>query len=291
MASTGIGRHHVHILNTYDDEDFGGWVPAVWVSPVQQAVSQLGSGQYQFYWDSTHATHSVSPHAMQIVNNAVSTTIQKVTDTVGVSGHQYKTSLKTTALDSVTFTYHLRSGPNWLKIDSTSGVLSGNPTTQDVGSGLVNVNIVGDYGVFDEQTFSINVSGNHPPVIVSSPIFTAHEDTLYQYQVVAFDPDSLFGDTLSFSLTQKPSWLSISASGLISGMPRGANVGDSAVTVQVSDGHGGIVTQSFILNTIHTNHAPIFISQADSIVTEDSLYSYRAYATDQDSALFGDKVH
>ena len=58
----------------------------------------------------------------------------------------------------------------------------------------------------------------------------AHEDTLYQYQVVAHDPDTLIGQVLSYALTQKPGWLSVSASGMVSGIPRGVNVGDSMVT-------------------------------------------------------------
>ena len=42
---------------------------------------------------------------------------------------------------------------------------------------------------------------------------------------------------------------------------------------------------------IHTNHNPYFVSVPDSVTTEDSLYLYTAVARDQDSALFGDRVH
>ena len=143
-----------------------------------------------------------------------------------------------------------------------------------------------------QQQYTIHVAlVNHPPTIASSPLFIAHEDTLYQYQVVAHDPDTLIGQVLSYALTQKPGWLSVSASGMVSGIPRGVNVGDSTVTIKVSDGYGGVVNQTYRLNVIHTNHNPYFVSVPDSVATEDSLYLYTAVARDQDSALFGDRVH
>ena len=47
----------------------------------------------------------------------------------------------------------------------------------------------------------------------------------------------------------KPSWLSINANtGLISGTPAESDAGDTTVTVQVSDGNGGVDTQTYPLH-------------------------------------------
>src|SRR3989344_957397 len=56
---------------------------------------------------------------------------------------------------------------------------------------------------------------NNPPVITSTPVSQINEGANYVYDVEAFDAD---GDVLTYSLTQKPSWLSInSQTGLITG--------------------------------------------------------------------------
>ena len=104
------------------------------------------------------------------------------------------------------------------------------------------------------DTFTISKS-NSPPVITSQPDTLAYVDSLYQYQVVAGD---INGDSLTFSLTIAPQWLSIdSALGLIQGTPAVADVGDTVVAIRVDDGQGGTDTQSYNLHVsnlvgIHT---------------------------------------
>ncbi len=57
---------------------------------------------------------------------------------------------------------------------------------------------------------------NRPPIITSSPITSVNENQIYSYRVEASDPD---GDGLNYFLTKKPSWLSISGSGFVNGIP------------------------------------------------------------------------
>ena len=53
----------------------------------------------------------------------------------------------------------------------------------------------------------------------------------------ASDPD---GDALTFSVTNKPNWMTFSAStGVLTGTPQAGDVGSSDVTIAVSDGRGG----------------------------------------------------
>jgi hypothetical protein len=54
---------------------------------------------------------------------------------------------------------------------------------------------------------------------------------------VATDPD---GDTLTFSVANKPSWLTFSTTtGVLTGTPQASHVGSVNVTITVSDGNGG----------------------------------------------------
>jgi len=132
------------------------------------------------------------------------------------------------------------------------------------------------------------VAANNPPTIISIAEATVIENTLYKYQVVATDPDTVTGDKLTYSFETKPSWLSISNTGLVSGTPIRKNVGDTIFTIKVTDLQGISVTQKTKLKIDYLNNAPIVISIADTIVTENNLYSYQLKVSDADS-VFGDK--
>ncbi|HEV3341679.1 MAG TPA: putative Ig domain-containing protein, partial [Pirellulales bacterium] len=73
-------------------------------------------------------------------------------------------------------------------------------------------------------------------------------DAQYLYQVRAVDADR---DTLTYSLTQAPAGMQIDPStGLITWIPTAAKVGQNAVTVRVTDDHGGFDTQNFVVNVV-----------------------------------------
>ena len=85
---------------------------------------------------------------------------------------------------------------------------------------------------------------NNPPVITSAPITEIDEGEEYSYQVTATDIDN---DILTFSLTQKPSWLSISPFGLVTGTaPLVSEDTDYPVTIKVSDSKDPVF-QNYIL--------------------------------------------
>jgi hypothetical protein len=64
----------------------------------------------------------------------------------------------------------------------------------------------------------------------------------YAYDADGFDPD---GDMLTWSLTQAPAGMTIDPTGELSWTASEADEGVHDVTVQLSDGKGGIDTQSF----------------------------------------------
>ena len=122
---------------------------------------------------------------------------------------------------------------------------------------------------------------NSAPQIISAAITSTLEDVLYEYQVVAIDPD--VGDVLTYNLSVAPSWLSInSSSGLISGTPVNANVGDTTVAVVVADLSGSADSQIYTLAVNNTNDRPEITSTAVTQATEDVLYEYQVVATDPD---------
>jgi hypothetical protein len=83
---------------------------------------------------------------------------------------------------------------------------------------------------------------NHAPIITSSPSTQVNEGELYSYHVIATDDE---GDIITYSLTQHPSWISVSSSGVILGTAPTVNADTSySVTVKVSDGKASN-TQTF----------------------------------------------
>lgn len=131
-----------------------------------------------------------------------------------------------------------------------------------IGDYIVNKNIYGGVGNYrvhiladdgyspDSKVLSLTVNEvvlpeNSPPVITSTPVTEVDEGADYSYQVTATDADA--GDTLIYSLTQEPEWLSINSAGLITGTaPEVVSDIDYDISVEVSDGTD-IDTQSYTL--------------------------------------------
>ena len=122
---------------------------------------------------------------------------------------------------------------------------------------------------------------NHDPSIASSPITTASVGQPYAYDVDATDADA--GDTLTYSLTQAPSGMTINAAtGLIAWTPSATQVPSASVAVRVVDGKGGTATQAFTIAVAQGNRPPAFTSTPKTTASEGRDYSYQATASDPD---------
>lgn len=86
----------------------------------------------------------------------------------------------------------------------------------------------------------------NPPVIASIANQSVEADTPFVITAAAADPD--VGDTLTYSLDQAPTGMSInSTTGEITWTPTNANLGDSVVTVRVTDSTNLFDTTSFTI--------------------------------------------
>jgi hypothetical protein len=122
-------------------------------------------------------------------------------------------------------------------------------------------------------------AGNHHPLIVSTPVTAINEDVAYSYKLVGRDYE---GTALTKSAVKKPSWLAFNTStGILSGTPRQANVGDTTVTLRVSD--GTVTTdQTFAITVTGVNFEPVITSIPADSVDIGEVYSYQIVVTDQD---------
>jgi hypothetical protein len=185
--------------------------------------------------------------------------------------------------DSLSFS--ITNKPTWASFNSANGQLSGTPTNADVGSTSAIVISVNDGSVTIALTaFSISVANtNDAPVISGSPATSVNEDSVYSFTPSVSDDDS--GDSLSFSITNKPTWASFNvATGLLSGTPTNADVGStSAIVISVNDGTVTSSLSAFSISVANTNDAPVISGSPATSVNEDSVYSFTPSVSDDDS--------
>ena len=181
----------------------------------------------------------------------------------------YSYTFTATDNDGDTLTLSAPTLPGWMSFNAGTGVLSGTPTNANVGTHSV-VLRVNDGTVNVDQGFSVAVANTADAPVISSTVVTgATEDTIYSYTFVASDVD--VGDTLILSAPTLPGWLSFNTgTGHLSGTPTNSEVGNHSVLLRVNDGTVD-VDQSFIIIVANVNDAPVLSgSYAFPGTTEDA---------------------
>ena len=123
----------------------------------------------------------------------------------------------------------------------------------------INADAAGDRFWID----NVSITGGSPqyaPVFTANPISKASavEDAAYSGQTLAGSATDQNGDPLTYSKISGPVWLSVAASGALSGTPGNSNVGPNNWTVGVSDGLGRSDTAVLNIAVTNVNDAPVF---------------------------------
>ncbi|VAW70573.1 Alkaline phosphatase [hydrothermal vent metagenome] len=131
-----------------------------------------------------------------------------------------------------------RGGTNISGATATTYVL----VLADVGSTItVTVSYTDGGSMAESVTSSATatvVAGNSAPTISGTPVTSSGDKTAYSFTPVANDPDT--GDTLVFSIVNKPTWAVFSTlNGGLSGTPGVAFIGTTSnIVISVDDGNG-----------------------------------------------------
>ena len=173
--------------------------------------------------------------------------------------------------------------PAWLTFNTSTRVLSGTPLTADTGSYNITLYVTDGIAI-DTQAFVLTVIdiNTSSPQVTSVPDTTVLENTLYSYVLTATDSD--VGDVLTYSAITIPAWATFNTGTReLSGTPGNPHVGNHSVVLRVSDGISS-TDQSFNIEVINVNDAPVITSTPLDSVFEDNLYSYTIAATDSDAS-------
>ncbi|HLJ03131.1 MAG TPA: putative Ig domain-containing protein [Solirubrobacteraceae bacterium] len=253
-----IVEGHEYAETVTDQFPAGGWTGSsgaengdkcAWISSGQGASQNITLTTGTFAVQSTWANDfnsgaggcEVSHPIVTNPGNTVSVTNPgNQTSTVGTS-----VSLQIQASDSAsgqTLTYSATGLPAGLSINSSSGLISGTPTTAATSSVTVTATDTTGAAGSASFTWTVNPAGGNTVTVTNPGNQSSTVGTAVSLQIHA--TDSASGQTLTYSATGLPVGLSISgSSGLISGTPTTA--GTSSVTVKATDTTGAAGSASF----------------------------------------------
>ena len=160
-------------------------------------------------------------------------------------GESYVYEIRAQDIDGDALTYSAPVLPGWLTFYENTHVISGTPTSGDIGRHNVTV-MVTDGLVDAEQNFRITVENtNSPPTFTSTPVTSVKAGDLYVYNAEAVDVD---GDEMTFSAPVLPAWLSFDVNTqVLHGTPSNQDARDHNVTLRVTDGMGSEY-QNFVVS-------------------------------------------
>jgi hypothetical protein len=223
------------------------------------------------------AANGIAPAAVQsftinVSSTGVAPSFTSTPITTAVEGALYSYSV--TADGTPTPTLAPSAMPGWLSFDAATGVLSGTPTAANIGAH--NIELIASNGIAPNATqiFTIQVTAGTAPAITSTPVTTGEDGQPYSYQVTATgNPPAVI------TATVLPAWLTIDATGLLSGTPATTDVGLHNVVISAANGVGTAATQAFTINVLPAPSAPVFTSTPVTDAPSGQPYSYTAFAT------------
>ncbi|WP_169726061.1 Ig-like domain-containing protein [Aestuariibacter salexigens] len=227
-------------------------------------------------------TDQLPPFSITVVEFNDAPTITGVPDTTVFQNDQYRFTPTATDADGDVLSFSISNQPGWASFNSRTGTLRGTPRDTDVGVyDSIVVTVSDGQNSASLPAFSIQVvSRNTPPVISGSPRTGISQGEGYSFTPNASDAD---GDTLTFSASGLPGWLSIDTEfGTLSGTPGADDVGTTdSIILTVNDGQASASLDGFTIEVTSDNTAPVANDQSVT-VSEDGVVIIGNVASDSD---------
>ena len=202
--------------------------------------------------------------------------------TTGREGVPYSFTPTASDPDGDSLTFGISNRPSWASFSTSNGRLAGTPPAGSAASFSGIAITVNDGSVVTSlPSFSISVAANREPTISGSPATTVTAGQAYNFTPTASDPD---GNVLSFSISNRPPWASLSATtGRLSGTPSIAQAGMyENIQISVSDGMLTRALPSFEIEVEVANRPPVISGSPATSIVEGQSYSFIPTASDPD---------
>ncbi len=163
--------------------------------------------------------------------------------------------------------------PGWLSFAAATGVFSGTPTNDDVGTLSVNVTATDTAGLSASSSFTLTIADVNAAPIVSNPISdqTVDPDASFSLDVSETFSDEDPNDTLSLTVSDLPNWLSFTPStNTFSGTPGSDDAGTTTIVVTATDQASATATDSFDLTVNASSNAAPMANDDSGFTTADS---------------------
>ena len=159
-------------------------LPSDWYLQVCDEINKMYKGERTVV-----GTLPISPNSLP--------TITSTPVTVAGIGSEYSYTLTASDAETNALSYSSVTLPAWLGFNTNTAVLSGTPSSGDIGSHPVALRVSDPYGSTTQSfTLWVSTAGNDAPVITSLPNTGLIENQAYSYTISAVDVD---GDTLTYS--------------------------------------------------------------------------------------------
>ena len=177
----------------------------------------------------------------------------------------YSYSITTTDADGDIPALFLHLGPSWLDLTDNgdgTGVLTGSPTSADVGDHQVVIRALDGAGGTTGQSFEVAVESPNQAPVASNDSVTVDEDTSVDIDVLANDDDP-DGDALNIKSVSDPERLEEATPGTLTFLPEPDSSGVYELSYTVEDAAGATATAHVVVSVLPVNDAPQF--EADEV--------------------------
>ncbi len=205
------------------------------------------------------------------------TSANNTTFTVGTNG-----SFQVVATGSPSPTFTQTGGlPSNVTLSST-GLLSGVPAAGTGGTYVIT--ITASNGVLPNATQQFTLTVDQAPAITStnSTTFTIGTNGSFQVTATGF-PAPTFTEAGSL-----PSNVTLSPSGLLSGVPAAGTAGSYPITITAGNGVGSVASQSFTFKVVAASQGPVITSGNNTTFTVGTNGSFQVTATGSPAPTFSE---
>ncbi len=253
----------------------------VWRPVTNVTQTGMDCGETYYVWLVANSNGNTVGDLEIVDTDACHSISSNPTDTVD-EDNLYSHSLVIANDGGLSMTYSLLNAPEGMSVNS-SGLITWTPGNGTTTSGIVTARAY-DGTTIATRNFTVTVNPvNDPPSITSTAGTLAVEDQTYTYTATVSDvDDDNNGSDLSWSLTNEPTGMVVSSTGVVTWTPENGVATSGTVTLTVSDGEFND-TEDFTVSASAVNDAPEILSTPSSTnVLEDNPYSYAIATRDID---------